>query len=502
MALKTTDIDRIFDTCIDPFGKGLITDQTVYYYCTSPFMVYCERFVPEDKKDPLTAYQKMVFEQSEIHRQCVIEKKYGRSKTVEYKTVEYRSQENGFKKLLEGMSEGVDVLCRLPAFYIPENLKGTFDILEKCTAEKSKFGGYHYVLKKIISAKEVKDHHKCQGAFLNYLLGKIQGYTPPIFYLIDRDYNEVPIGYRYCKNRLRTMLRRIRKIFDGKEITPIYGCKYPWETYSREKAIETHDVSLVCGIGQSKKGNLAKVKIKTVEDLVQANIGTITGIKGIGQKTAKEYSQKAKVLIDKNHICLNPYNFPKRKTEIFLDFEYMDEQLYFDEPVSINYLIGVVTRTSGKIEYKPFIAHQLDEEGEMFDQFVEWLLEHERSVIYHWSTPEKKRLEDLLDEYRFSEETRERVRRIIRENMIDLCKITTKSCVFPTYGDGLKEIGNYIGYEWKHADVDARECTALYFQYIENPRKHKAELQKILDYNEDDCRATIHIKDWLEENIP
>jgi uncharacterized protein len=185
-----------------------------------------------------------------------------------------------------------------------------------------------------------------------------------------------------------------------------------------------------------------------------------------------------------------------------LDFEYINEQLYFDEPVSINYLIGVVTRTSGKIEYKPFIAHQLDEEGEMFDQFVEWLLEHERSVIYHWSTPEKKRLEDLLDEYRFSEETRERVRRIIRENMIDLCKIATKSCVFPTYGDGLKEIGNYIGYEWKHADVDARECTALYFQYIENPRKHKAELQKILDYNEDDCRATIHIKDWLEENIP
>ncbi|MFC1953715.1 ribonuclease H-like domain-containing protein [Chloroflexota bacterium] len=34
-------------------------------------------------------------------------------------------------------------------------------------------------------------------------------------------------------------------------------------------------------------------------------------------------------------------------------------------------------------------------------------------------------------------------------------------------------------------------------QYVENPGENKEYIQKIIDYNEDDCRTTVLVEDWL-----
>jgi uncharacterized protein len=82
--------------------------------------------------------------------------------------------------------------------------------------------------------------------------------------------------------------------------------------------------------------------------------------------------------------------------------------------------------------------------------------------------------------------------------MRDIYKDATSNFAFPTYGNGLKEVAAYIGYKWKHADVNAMESIALYFQYVQNPAANKDKLEKVIDYNKDDCTATMLIKDWLE----
>jgi len=41
----------------------------------------------------------------------------------------------------------------------------------------------------------------------------------------------------------------------------------------------------------------------------------------------------------------------------------------------------------------------------------------------------------------------------------------------------------------------------MYFQYVESPNKNKDKIKKVIDYNEDDCRATMLVKDWLEKNL-
>jgi uncharacterized protein len=451
-------------------------------------MVYCEKFGPEDKKDPLTRYDELLFEQGKAHETQVIRERYPEAKKLEYKT-----SEEGFRMLLEGMKRGSVVLCGLPAFYLPEGLMGVFDAVERLNTHPSVFGNYHYVIKEIKLAKNIQEQHKYQAAFYNYMLGKIQGYTPPAFYLINRDREELEVNYD--KAVLKRILEDVREILNGRKVSPTYGaCRWPWETYNNEEAKKIRDVSLVTGVGPSFKQKLTQQGIYTVEDLAKARAENLLQISGIGEKTARKFLLNAKTLISGKHVRLDACNFPKKTTEIFLDLEGTGEQISDEELIAMDYLIGVLTRKRGKEVYTPFIAHGLDKEGEMFNQFLRWLQKQDDFIIYHWHRYERVHLERLAERYRLREE----LSKLLFENMRDVYKDAVSSFAFPTHGNGLKEIANYLGHKWKHPDIDALESIALYFEYIANPKRNREKLRQVMDYNEDDCRATMLIKDWLE----
>ena len=56
--------------------KDRITARTVHDYCISPFMVYCEKFAPPEKKDPLTEFDQLLMEQGKVHENQVLKEKY------------------------------------------------------------------------------------------------------------------------------------------------------------------------------------------------------------------------------------------------------------------------------------------------------------------------------------------------------------------------------------------------------------------------------------------
>lgn len=114
-------------------------------------------------------------------------------------------------------------------------------------------------------------------------------------------------------------------------------------------------------------------------------------------------------------------------------------------------------------------------------------------VIYHYHHYENTHLSKMMDKYDIDEVTR----RQVLDNMIDVYKVATDSTVFPTYGNGLKQIAPYLGFKWRHKDVSATESISIYLDYVRDPEENKEMFQKVIDYNEDDCIATMMIKDWL-----
>ena len=251
-------------------------------------MVHCDKFAPQEKKDPLNEYDQLLFDQGKTHENQVISTSY-----PGLKKVKYESLEEGFKLLLIEMKTGASVVCGLPVFYKPEGLMGICDVLERRNGHRSIFGNYHYIVKEIKLARNIQNAHIFQAAFYNYLLGKIQGYTPNSFYLINRDLEETE--QVYDETELLKKIEDIHEILNGKRVNPTYGaCNWPWESYNNEEAIKTRDISLVSGVGSSFKQKLVSKNMFTVEDLAKASLGDLTAIKGIGEKTATKFSKQLK----------------------------------------------------------------------------------------------------------------------------------------------------------------------------------------------------------------
>jgi len=412
-------------------------------------------------------------------------------------------------KLLEAMDRGAEVICGLPLLYLPENMQGIIDILQKRRDHPSVFGDYYYLVKEIKLAKNIKEEHIIQGAFYTYLIAKIQDYLPETFSIINRDYEEQEYRYADYEESLKKAVDGTLAILEGREVpTPTYnGCEWPWETYCNHEALRTRDVSLVGQVGPKTKANLVAHGFKKIWDISSAKLEDLQKVPRIGAGKAQKLILSARAIKKGEVILLDSsvLKFPKKTTEIFLDLEGTDQPGHEDELVhQVDYLIGILIRKDGREEYKPFIAHRLEDEGTMFREFMEFMRTQRDYVIYHWHNYESWHIKKLSERHGLEQEVEghsleQQVERLLLPHMIDLHKMATRAYVFPTYGNGLKEVAGYLGFKWRHDDVNALDAIAYYLKYQDDPDGYRGEIQAIVDYNEDDCIATRVVKDWLEE---
>jgi len=199
--------------------KGELSAQNLSLYRTSPYTIYCDKFISENEKDLRGPYRELLQERGQEHERTVIQKEY-----PQWERITYKEPEEGFLRLLEEMERGADVICGLPIFLLPENMQGRADILEKQKNHSSVFGHYHYVVKEIKLSKNIKEEHIIQGAFYTYVIGKIQEYLPESFYIINRDYEEMEFVFNDYQAHLEEAIKGTQAILDGAEVpTPTYN---------------------------------------------------------------------------------------------------------------------------------------------------------------------------------------------------------------------------------------------------------------------------------------
>src|SRR5512139_1927468 len=101
--------DNIYRRCLCGPFRGELTTQNVSIYHTSPFTIYCEKFVSPEEKDPMSPYRELLLERGLEHERKTIEANYPECRAIHYET-----PEEGFRKILEEMTRGADVICGLP----------------------------------------------------------------------------------------------------------------------------------------------------------------------------------------------------------------------------------------------------------------------------------------------------------------------------------------------------------------------------------------------------
>lgn len=482
----------LFGRCMKDRGRLRVHASDILRFVQSPFALYCKHFADPAEQDPEDPYQTQVSERGIRHERRLQGKMYPEAEPAEYESIE-----EGFLGCALAMVRGEGVLLGYPLFYLPDSMYGIPDILEKVDGA-SDLGLYHYEIVEIKLARNIRRYHILQAAFYNRMIGKIQGYTPDRFHVINMDGERIPFEYADCKGDLAEAIAGTLKIMEGRRPPPVFGsCPYPWRSYADRLALETNDVSLVSGVGGARRDVLARIGINTVDDLLACDRNVLREIRGVGGKTADGYVVAAKAISTGKAIRKSAGEpLPERGTEIFLDLEGVDPASTMDQDdPQTDYLIGALVRKDGSEEYVPFVAKDVASEEDMLLRFLEFMEGQDDYAVYHWHHYEKTHLSRMAEKYGVY---RVAAKLVLSDRiMLDLHRIATKQFAFPVPGTGLKAVARWMGFEWQHSDVGALSSIILYQKYMDDPDANRDKLEMVLDYNRDDCKATAVVKDWL-----
>jgi uncharacterized protein len=258
-------------------------------------------------------------------------------------------------------------------------------------------------------------------------------------------------------------------------------CDEPWLSYCQKRALASEDMSLVANCGNDKQQPLEKVGVTTVKQLLARK----TPVPGIADTKLEQLRQCARAFVDKRFIVLQDIRIPSAPVEFYLDFEGIDM-----DGEKFDYLIGILERAKDKAVFHPFVARSKAEHKKVVKDALALLTKHPDAPIFHYASYEKTALKQISDEYHIDVKP-------LLHRMTDLLQVLRRCIAPPTSTFSLKDIAKALGFRWR-AGMDAGQSLVLYPQFLAT--KDEALLKKIIDYNEDDVRALLLVKENLEKH--
>ncbi|MDP2647784.1 MAG: TM0106 family RecB-like putative nuclease [Candidatus Yanofskybacteria bacterium] len=360
---------------------------------------------------------------------------------------------------------------------------------------KSKFGKWEYAVYDTQSSLDLRDEYKFPLVFYSLILEELQGIRPTEAYVIDPQGNERSFLVNDFVDQFHMNREQIQKILNGEKPAPFLksGCKRtPWYSLCLSDTEGCNDVSLVHRLSQGDQKRLYDIGIRTVSDLAKANLEDMQAqLEDWPFDKLIRVTNQAKVLISGEPLILKRPQFPEVKKEVYFDVE-------SDPTRDLDYLLGVLVKNTktGHVEYKYFLSKNKSEEEAMWKSFLDFLVTLDDFVIYHFAFYEHQVFERLTLRYGAPSELVSK----FNEHTIDLQMEVVDSLVLPIYFYTLKDVGKYYGYQWRNPNAGGAESVVWYDEWLRT--NDNAVLQRILTYNEDDVRATLLVKEKLEEQKP
>lgn len=172
-------------------------------------------------------------------------------------------------------------------------------------------------------------------------------------------------------------------------------------------------------------------------------------------------------------------------------------ELYYDieaEPdLNLDYLHGVlvVDRYNNTEKFYAFLAESAAEEEAAWQDFLDLMWAYPIAPIFHFCDYEVKTFKRLAKLYN----TPVYLWKPVLKRFVDIHKYVTQKAVMPVESYALKPIARWLGFEWRDANANGAQCVCWYDEWLQTG--DRSILEAIVRYNEDDCRATYVVKDWL-----
>jgi uncharacterized protein len=277
----------------------------------------------------------------------------------------------------------------------------------------------------------------------------------------------------------------------------------PWYESCRRWAAQVDDLTGLFYVGRKVRDSLVHdTGAQTIAALCSLDLPEVLRrretekgfLKGIGEKTLQKTVTRARVMrIERKPVLYEDVEFPDVEVELFFDIE--------DDPTQeFVYMHGAYERSRSGERYLDFTATDMSEEAERdawarFWEYVRSLLP-QSFAVYYYSKHERTTYRRMRERYPEVVSPEELEWFFDPSRAIDLYgDVVFRKTDWPLGSYSLKAIAQYFGFRWR----DETPSGALSIQWFNEfvTSRDEAVLDRIRKYNEDDCRATLVLKDAL-----
>lgn len=345
-----------------------------------------------------------------------------------------------------------------------------------------------------------------QLRFYGDLLEEIQGTRPAAGFIYKTksrqlrvDLFKLPYKYEKALNQLNSFL-----LGDPQDAEPAISsnCKMcEWKKYCVKWAEDKNDISTLFYVGDAMKTGLNKLEIYNIDDLAGQNpeelVKKVQTLKQKGffwsslpDSLIHSIIKRAKVTKTQKPVIYEEIKFPSNNIEIHFDIE-------GDPTQDFVYLHGLLLVEKGKEPvYHSFFADKYEDEALITQKLFDFLNKYKGVPVYHYADYEKTTLKRLIKKHNLNDQGVFDM--LFGENgsAIDLYNIITEKTDWPLTSYSIKAICKYLGFKWDAKDASGSSSIVWLNDYLAGDNTMK---EKILQYNEDDCQATLFLKNKLIE---
>ncbi len=273
-----------------------------------------------------------------------------------------------------------------------------------------------------------------------------------------------------------------------------------WYSVCVERLKTTDDLTLIPELGRSKRDTML-THVTSVGEFAASDPdafmnGKKTVFPGIGPDSLKKFHTRARLLSTKDAqpILKAPIRLPVYECELFFDIE-------VDPMRDICYLHGFVERNGGDNASEKFVAFFAEEctpasERNAFVGAWTYMRNKRPCATYYYSKYERTLYRKLQAKYPDVCSANDIEELFDPKDTIDLYyDVVLKATEWPTWDFSLKTLAKYLGFAWRDTHPSGAASIEWFDRWINTG--DRAIRQRILDYNEDDCRATRVLLDGI-----
>jgi predicted RecB family nuclease len=365
-----------------------------------------------------------------------------------------------------------------------------FDGLRRI-AGTSALGDFHYEPVMFCTARRVRVDDRRHLAMLAVLLARVQGAVPPgATVYLGRDATRTAIrlgaGFKPADSLLREAERLQRADTPPKLLLNDHCRICAFHDRCREKAIREDHLSLLRGLGERSIKRYTRKGVLTLIQLAHTFRPRRRGKRADAPVTRRDHALHALAIRDRTIYVFGAPKLPTAPVRIYLDMEGDPEDRFV-------YLIGLIICDGEGIKHHAFWADERQDEASIFAQFLDAVSSYDVLRIYCYGNYEKTFITRMRQWAR-------RKRRVdgVLAALTNVLTIIYPHVYFPTYSNGLKEVGTCLGCSWTEPNASGI-ASVVWRKHWERTRDVRWK-EKLLQYNLEDCQALSKVCDFLSES--